>query len=1471
MTKSLPRLFLVTVLGVGTVALLLIALTPPLKAAPTRYDFAVATQLTPLGAGQSDALARRNAYQALWETVYGRNVSPSTAPDLAWTVVTATMNGQDYAPGAVIGDLRGNFDHVSASGPFSVPRALALHPRRVALYAGSVRDEYEQLVVWERLNFDQLFRVYLGCELPSPGTGGSCPYFDTLTETHIIANLSDYDVLILPAIRIGYTDEVVAALGDAGLQAIADFVRGGGFLYAQADAAYIAEAAGLLPAGTVNLASRVTDPDNTGQLDVLLPDHPLVFSWLSNTTYILNEPTISAGDGLSVVARFADTSHPGSVAIGVATPGDGRVVLFNAHPSDDITYHPQVLNALLWAMGERAGLYGTLWECPTATPLAVGCDTIPAYEAGVPIAITTTFKNYWDGPLTNVIITETLHRGFTTSLDSIVPAPTALITTDDATTIVWTLPQASPGAIHFTYIAYTTAPSGTVGTALVSTARATYTDPFHPTQRYPTGLLHSLTRNALQVKSLMAARLVGDRDIELDGLYPLPAGGYYFDIALTLENKEETDAYGVVITDVVALLSPIVDVDDQRIVPHVIADSWGPDTTDSLSQTMFALNEIFFYETPVPVYPLPVAMDGVPAVSLTTGVFYTLTAWENGPRLVYTYTGNFTTTPGLSNSITIPPEYAAYITVTAEGDIVLPALRMVWDFSTLPAYDYQEPAARYGLFSHELFNRTISFASDPVSPGLVMQGGGGSVYTNLGGHPIPYHEYLSSGVVHIPIAPEMPRVTYRDIWERAQVMELRTVFYDIVPFPPPEYHAVVNTTFEMLADRDGDGLGDTRVLEFPAREGADLTLYLKSWSNFDPLMPPLRQDETLIAQGMFRGLGFALEPQQSTWWDSWRSPELQGVAGATILTDIISVPAYDYLYFQQYLESQKREAIYISATLSTYPNFHREGVMKIDDGARFVYHQKAVGPNRYEVYDAHVQAVFGLSADARVYKAVVPTLVATFDDQVYHLLRIEDPWDPRCVGWEPFIKSYGFGDLAATVYVGGRHGPDLLWPRVAPGEKTQIRLEIRNNQNGITLTNLILTPTAPAGIIVTPRSISETQAIEPLFFDFPFLHQTTVPDGGRTVWYYDVEVGPTFTDTGKVQRVGFEVHADGLPAYFQIPAAEIGVGSPNECIQTLWGQATDLRLDDRLPPWVTLQDARLANASEVAELKGALALGDLTSAVSLFGNLRAVSFITAAVSGGTHVTFTLPVSDTYDATQMPWLENGVRSGEMYVIFKSRVQIEKHGTALVNDGPSITYADPFGQIYTHIGNRQTVEAHGAELAATYTIDAITNTLTGEVMPGVARGVPNRVALTLKVFNQGDYIAKNNIITVTFPSGVALLASDTPTVAQGADWIALTIPDLALGTQTDIHLVLELVPHDAGPWTLAPLSPPDTYHLIAYSDGRYIHEFPFAAITPREVMVVERLAGALEVGHYAPIYRLWLPVVLRHYSQPWWPTR
>jgi len=161
------RLSVVFLLGAGAVALLLIALASPLRAAPTHCDFSAGETLTPLGAGQPDDLQRRNAYKSLWHALYHHD-----HPDLSWSAVNATVNGSDYGPGAILGALSGNFYQVTASGPFSVLRSFALHPRKVALFYGTARDEYNQLIVWEEGDFEQLFRVYLWCESP-PRSGGA--------------------------------------------------------------------------------------------------------------------------------------------------------------------------------------------------------------------------------------------------------------------------------------------------------------------------------------------------------------------------------------------------------------------------------------------------------------------------------------------------------------------------------------------------------------------------------------------------------------------------------------------------------------------------------------------------------------------------------------------------------------------------------------------------------------------------------------------------------------------------------------------------------------------------------------------------------------------------------------------------------------------------------------------------------------------------------------------------------------------------------------------------------------------------------------------------------------------------------------------------------------------------------------------------------------------------------------------------
>ena len=133
------------------------------------------TKLVPLGSGQPDSFSRREAYKALWAGIYRRD-------DLGWMAVAANDGATSYPAGTVVGSLAGDFVSSTVAAPFTVARSFSLQPLRVAVLNSPLRDEFNQTVVWEEGNFEQLFRVYLWCPVRPDG---SCTYFDTITPTAI--------------------------------------------------------------------------------------------------------------------------------------------------------------------------------------------------------------------------------------------------------------------------------------------------------------------------------------------------------------------------------------------------------------------------------------------------------------------------------------------------------------------------------------------------------------------------------------------------------------------------------------------------------------------------------------------------------------------------------------------------------------------------------------------------------------------------------------------------------------------------------------------------------------------------------------------------------------------------------------------------------------------------------------------------------------------------------------------------------------------------------------------------------------------------------------------------------------------------------------------------------------------------------------------------------------------------------------
>ncbi|GAB4498800.1 MAG: hypothetical protein OHK0052_12720 [Anaerolineales bacterium] len=648
-------------------------------------------------------------------------------------------------------DWTGSGSVFTSTQPFTSAWALRSVP--VVVFRSSVQDAQGQDVAWE---FGDVAQILLN-EIHLT--------HNVITETHILSGALDHaQILILPAFNKDYAAQVVSALTPTGLAALRDFVTGGGTVYAQGTGAYLLEAAGLLPAGTVNLAAALNLPpsaNNLGVLQITQPDHRFTYNWQTNQMWLLNDPPVAANAPLTVIANYANTLGGAQPALLYGETGQGRIIISVGHPTSPLypNQHTIFFAALLTGMSERAELHGRAIQTYDPTP---GPTVIPAYEAGVPVSTTLCFSHLWNGTtLTNLQIVEEVNGNFTVDAASITPAPAAieLIPSGSLTNtrITWQLGDVttSPGCLHYT--AYTNRDSMAPGSVRFSTGFASYKDVAR-TVRW--------NHRDFMLTALVPARILGEHDKELDRFFHVPEEGLITDEFIFLENKEFSMGYKLRLARYIPLIAPIVGLEDQR---EPLATNAG--------ETVWMSNTLFFYNAPY--YPLPLGIN-----------FYTQTLnldnWNGTTFVTMTTPGGYHADPLPLNGVlvdgffvTIPPEYAHAIRVTADHKLLLPAIRVEWDLGDFPGFWYEMPAVRYGIQSGELFGRSVSFTGDPLVGSVVVDATGGSVYTGLGGDPLIRRELLAPVIVAPPQVPADTGLTYQDVWSRTHWLNSRAGFYDL--------------------------------------------------------------------------------------------------------------------------------------------------------------------------------------------------------------------------------------------------------------------------------------------------------------------------------------------------------------------------------------------------------------------------------------------------------------------------------------------------------------------------------------------------------------------------------------------------------------------------------------------------------------------------------------------------------------------
>ncbi len=1309
-------------------------------------------------------------------------------------------------------DWTGGGSMLTSTPPISTAWALRSVP--VAVFRTTVTDTFGQDVAsWGIAYMEDALQLDLGNRLRHT----------VLTEADLIAGeLADYGILILPEFNGGYVDQVAAALTEAGLNALNHFVQNGGTVYAQGTGMTLLEAAGLLTAGTLNPNTPLELPhaaNSLGALQVVDSTHLMAFNWEADSIWVFSDPAILVAQtsGLQTIAVYSNTVGGPQPAIVYGEFGQGRVVLVAGHPTydnDEVNQLPILINGLLTGMAEKAELSGQAIQTYDGN---VAPDVIPAYEAGIPISVTLCVDHLWDGGiLEGATLTERVWEGFRVDEASITPTATAVTISNTTgitiTTLTWNLGDLteSPPCIRYTALSEIIS-----GTRKFSQGELVYTD---------SGRTVTWAHPDFNLEALMPARILGQHDKERDRFFYMPEEGLILDEFVFLENKEENPGYNLQMSRYIPLIVPVVGLEDQR---EPLATNAGA--------TVWMSNTLFMFENGD--YPLPANLtsftdtlslddwDGTTYVTMTTPRGY-----HQDPRPTQIMADGF--------FVTIPPTYTHAIKVTADGELLLPAIRVDWDLGDFPGFWYEMPAVRYGILSKELFGRSVSFTGDPLVGTVVVDATGGSVYTGLGSDPLIKREFLAEVLVQPPAVPDETGLTYQDVWSRTHELELRAGFYDLFNWATcqcgpwiGETHQRLNVTFGIWVDTDGDNERETLITDFdtlkglmPTRVRGNLDIMIKTKNQGTPV----GADENYIEARIFKGLNFAIRPATNqSWYDSYTAQRSELISQTT-------EGAYDYLIFQQSdTAAFDSDTIVIHAEIDATTG-EVEKLLKLHDGASFVYRQGFAGPGQYEVHDTHVQAVLGARSDAAINSQPNPVHISTYSDTVFTAYEIWDEYEPRAydiknVDPDVYLQSWGYGDTAATSYVGGRDGRVLYSNLVELGDRTIGRIEVNNN-SGTDWANVSLTLNPPPGITVT--LFYTDNAPVPMWPDLPFLHVTEIPDTSYGIYYYLLEIDPAAVDLqGEIVDIPVSFSAEGADASFEVPPLKIGVRSPEgDAPIYASGTSSNLQVSDRYHPAFHPQAVYLLTENQRDTLWTKISDDKITgtTAISYLQNLSTTfDFIFADGL----LSFTLPV------TAIPLQTPAGISETVYAVAQSAFTGTRATRYQISQGATLTSVDDFGMTWQARAGADNVEASGASLEVVYQIENISNTLRGRPIEMLETGADNLVEVQFTIYNHGTDVADATETTIVLTRTDSISVTSHPanvSYAPNTQTLVWDVGKLAPGSQAQITVTFLI--HPAAPAAANQLTAiiPEVagYFLtLINSDASFINTYTNASITAR----------------------------------------
>ena len=358
----------------------------------------------------------------------------------------------------------------------------------------------------------------------------------------------------------------------------------------------------------------------------------------------------------------------------------------------------------------------------------------------------------------------------------------------------------------------------------------------------------------------------------------------------------------------------------------------------------------------------------------------------------------------------------------------------------------------------------------------------------------------------------------------------------------------------------------------------------------------------------------------------------------------------DWLYFALNLRAEAKETLNIILNLDPFSDRQFEGETKINDGGRFTYWNPALTKNGYIYLDNNVNIVNSYRVDIEAEVELFPNVVNTFKAVNYHLFTLEDKNENlREYKLKTYSNSYGFGDSAVLIYVGGTEDTNC---KIRPGQSTYIKITFYNNcgfdwnlkAGAITSKDITIKPNTlmkdnnihsvkvpleykfleleipePLKPYIKIVPSDHKKDVLPQFFDFEGINVVTIRDGYKGEYYYKMTLldGLDKKYWGRMWEIKVKLkyeYFDKLPGMdndpvtkvkydvtfkhdykLEVPSIRFGIPYPsnhenpeyrNKVFYTI-GRATNLTLSYNIEDEYSLDDIKIVTDEEIEKIRNA--------------------------------------------------------------------------------------------------------------------------------------------------------------------------------------------------------------------------------------------------------------------------------------------